>query len=128
MLLRATLVWLVLVVLALLNGTFRHRFVAPRLGETAGHVMSTLLLSSLILITAWLTTPWIRPVTDRAAWAAGALWLLPTIAFEFVAGHYLFGSSWQRLLADYNPLRGRVWPLVLLTTLIAPVLAFHLRD
>ena len=44
-------------------------------------------------------------------------------AFELLAGHYLFGNSWGRLLEDYNLLRGRIWVLVLVTTAVAPVLA-----
>jgi hypothetical protein len=54
----------------------------------------------------------------------GAVWLALTLAFEFLAGHYLFGSSWERLLADYDLLRGRVWILVLLATLFAPAWGF----
>jgi hypothetical protein len=43
-----------------------------------------------------------------------------TVAFELLAGHYLFGNTWERLLADYNVLRGRIWVLVLITTFLAP--------
>jgi hypothetical protein len=45
-----------------------------------------------------------------------------TVGFEFLAGHYLFGNPWRRLLEDYNVVRGRVWMLVLLTTALAPLL------
>ena len=42
-------------------------------------------------------------------------------------GHYLFGDSWDRLLADYNILRGRIWLLVPIVTLVAPLLAQSLH-
>ena len=45
-----------------------------------------------------------------------------TLAFEFLAGHYLFGNSWERLLADYDVARGRIWPLVLIVTFVTPLL------
>ena len=45
-----------------------------------------------------------------------------TLLFEFGVGHYLFGSPWHRLLADYNLLEGRVWLLVPLWLLVAPAL------
>ncbi|MGQ9625254.1 MAG: hypothetical protein ACUVT9_07815 [Candidatus Bathycorpusculaceae bacterium] len=48
--------------------------------------------------------------------------------FEFIAGHYVFGNSWEKLLADYNLLEGRLWSLVLLTILIAPYIANKLRQ
>jgi hypothetical protein len=49
------------------------------------------------------------------------------LAFEFLAGHYLFGTPWSELLADYNVMRGRIWPLVLVTTFVAPYLAGRMR-
>lgn len=54
------------------------------------------------------------------AWAVGAGWVLLTVAFEFLAGHYLFGRPWAQLTADYDVLSGRIWPLVLVATLVAP--------
>jgi hypothetical protein len=56
-----------------------------------------------------------------------AVWLLLTVAFEFLAGHYLFGHAWDRLLADYNLAGGRIWVLVLATTMFAPLAARWLR-
>jgi len=53
----------------------------------------------------------------------GILWILMTVAFEFLAGHYLFGTSWEKIIADYNIARGRIWILVLVATLISPILA-----
>ena len=57
----------------------------------------------------------------------GAGWVVLTLAFEFLAGHYLFANSWERLLADYNVAQGRIWILVLITTLLAPVVVYRLR-
>ena len=54
----------------------------------------------------------------------GTVWVALTVAFEFVAGHYVFGNSWERLIADYNVFRGRIWILVLLMNLFAPLWAF----
>ncbi len=50
----------------------------------------------------------------------GLIWLLLTIFFEFIAGHYIFGNPWDRIVGDYNILKGRIWSLVLLTTFLAP--------
>jgi hypothetical protein len=124
---RALLVWLGLLLLAIANGTFRVAFLTPRLGEAAGHVASTLLLSALILGAVWLSIPWIRPETPRAAWAVGSGWLALTVAFEFGAGHYLFGKPWGVLLNDYDLARGRIWLLVLVVTLVSAPLAGTMR-
>jgi len=54
-------------------------------------------------------------------------WVALTLAFEFLAGHYLFHNPWDKLLADYDVLHGRIWPLVLIVTLLAPVIAYRAR-
>jgi hypothetical protein len=82
-----------------------------------------LLLCAIIFLVARLTIPWIRPPSARAAWQVGVLWVVLVLAFEFLAGHYVFGQPWERLLEDYNIAHGRVWVLVLLTCLVAPRLA-----
>ena len=48
------------------------------------------------------------------------MWVTLTVAFEFLAGHFLFGTSWATLLNDYKVHEGRIWVLVLLTALVAP--------
>jgi hypothetical protein len=52
----------------------------------------------------------------------GIGWTLATSAFELLAGR-LSGRSWSEVLGDYDLASGRIWPLVLLTTLLAPVWA-----
>jgi len=120
MLLRAFLVWLGLMVVAIANGTFRQYVLLPSVGAYAGHVLSSITLSLLILLVAWLSIRWIQPTTGQAAWAVGVCWLTATVVFEFVAGHYLFHHPWSKLLADYDVRQGRVWVVVLVATLVAP--------
>jgi hypothetical protein len=98
------------------------------LGEQTGRALSPLLLAVLVVVVAWLSVRWIRPLGRRGAWPVGLFWLGLTLAFEFLAGHYLFGDPWERLLAEYNVAQGRLWLLVPVTTLIAPVLAERLRS
>jgi hypothetical protein len=127
MLTRTLLVWLVLLVLAVVNGALREFMLRPRLGDAAGHAVSTLTLCLAILLLSWLTIRSIGPRSSRDAWAIGGVWLALTLAFEFLAGHYLFGNPWSRLLADYDVLRGRIWVLVLVTTALAPIVTAQLR-
>lgn len=120
MILRALAVWLLLLILAVLNGGLRDTQLSPRLGDTVGRGISTLLLCGLIVLATWLTIGWIRPGGSREALAVGALWVALTLAFEFGVGHYGFGKPWPELLADYDLSRGRIWITVLVVTLLAP--------
>lgn len=120
MFLRALLFWLVLMVLAILNGTVREYGITPLTNERTGHWISTFILCALILLVTWVGLKWMGPGNIRDAWRIGIFWTALTIAFEFGAGHFLFKHPWSKLLADYNVLNGRIWLLVLLTTLLAP--------
>ena len=127
MMMRAFAVWLLIVLVAVTNGGIREALISPRTGDTAGHAISTVMLCAAILLLGWVTIGWMRPATRREVWRIGALWVMLTLAFEFLAGHYVFGTPWRQLLADYNVFRGRIWVLVLITTAIAPRLAAHGR-
>lgn len=127
MLARALLVWCGILALAFANGALRELAIVPQVGEVAGRALSSVMLSAAILIAAWFTLAWIGPLSAGDAWAIGLLWLGLTLAFEFLVGHYIFGDPWGQLWADYNVLRGRMWVLVPLATLLAPVISWAQR-
>ncbi len=117
---RALLFWFGLMVLAIVNGTVREYGIIPIAGDRIGHWISTLMLCSLILLATWAGLNWMEPHSTHEAWQIGIFWTILTVAFEFGAGHFLFKKQWSTLFADYNLLNGRIWILVLLTTLLAP--------
>ncbi len=117
---RAVVVWLGLMAVAILNGAFREAVLVPRLGIAGAHVASTVSLGLLILALTWLTIRWIGPRRRGSALGIGALWLVMTLAFEFGFGHFVAEKSWSVLLADYDLTAGRIWPLALVTVLLAP--------
>lgn len=127
MVVRILLAWVLLLLLAIINGSLRQALLIPQFGDATGHIISTILLSALIIIATWFMFPWIHLVSSWQAWLVGVIWLLLTVAFEFLAGHYLFGNSWEKLLADYNLLEGRIWSLVLITTMLAPRVVYSYR-
>lgn len=122
MVLRALAVWSFLLLLAVLNGGLREAWLVPAWGPLRGHQASTLLLSALILGATRLTIGWVGVVDTGQALLVGALWLGLTLAFEFLAGHFLFHRPWPVLLADYDLSQGRIWILVLVVTFLAPAL------
>jgi hypothetical protein len=123
MLKRAVAVWIVLVFLAVAVALVRNLLVAPLLGLHWAHVIGTLIFCAVIFLVTRATISWIGPSKTKDALLIGSFWLVLTVAFEFLAGHYLFGNPWRVLLADYNFLRGRIWILVLITTFAAPLIA-----
>jgi hypothetical protein len=90
---------------AIAKAGLRETVITPTMGAAAGHVISTITLCAAILLLTFLTIGWIRPRSSGDTWAIGGLWFGLTAAFEFLAGHYLFGNPWSRLLEDYNVFR-----------------------
>ncbi len=116
-------VWLICVVLAILNGTLRNSFITPKVGEHAGHVISTIILIIIIFIVTYIFIKNLKiDYSTIDLLLIGAFWLILTVTFEFIFGHYVVSHPWSKLLADYNILKGRVWSFVLLTNLFAPLL------
>ena len=119
-LVRGAAVWLGILIGANLNGALRELVLRRALGPAAAHGASTLLLCALILAIAAVSIRWISPPDAGTAWRVGFLWLALTLAFEFLAGRYLFGNSWERILSEYDVTAGRLWVLVPIVTLVAP--------
>ena len=124
---RALEVWLLLLAVAFANGALRVGVLIPRLGEYPAHILSTLSLSVFIALLARFAIGWMQIDGPRRALLVGAVWLACTVAFEFLAGHYVFRSPWEKLLAEYQVQHGRIWVLVLVVTFSAPLWAFSQR-
>lgn len=117
--------WPALAVIGVANGIVRSLTYGRRLTDLAAHQLSTLAAAILTGLAVW-TLSRFYPVPDAATAAMiGALWLTMTIAFEFLFGRYVAKHDWQRLLADYDLRRGRVWPLFLAWLAALPWLVYR---
>ena len=123
--LRGALVWLGIALLAVLNGGFREAVLKRSMGVALAHVVSTLLLTAIIIAVAFVSIGWIGAETLWNAWMVGMVWVIATLAFEFLLGHFAFGNPWTKIVEDYNVSKGRVWILVPICTLFAPALALR---
>jgi len=122
--LRACVVWAALAVAMVTLGTARDRLLAPRVGELPAHQVSCFAGSLLVLAVGYGALPWLGVVeAPTLQLGIGVFWLLLTLPFELIFGHWVAGRSWSRLLENYNPLRGRLLVLVLVVILLAPRLA-----
>ena len=127
LLLGALGLWLLLMLIAILNGMIREGWLVPQMGPRMAFPMSGVILSVLVFAVTLTTVRWL-PVTSTAdTWKVGGFWLLVTIAFEFLFGHFVLGESWDQLLAAYSPGNGNLWLLVLFTILVSPFLAAKTR-
>lgn len=113
--------WLLFMVLAIINAGIRNGVYKPLVGDLTAHQISTIIFIIIILVVTYLIFRFSNlQLSDSEALLIGTTWLILTILFEFIAGHYAFGNSWEKLFADYNILKGRIWSFVLVTTFSAP--------
>jgi len=115
--------WLGLLVLAIFNAGLRDMIYGPQLSEPVAHQISCVILAMLIYA-ATMYFLYVNPIDAslRDYITIGVLWTGLTVAFEFLFFHYVRKYSWKELLGNYDVRKGRLWPLVLIATLTAPVL------
>ena len=120
------LVWFLLAVVGVTNGLIRQSTYGKVVSELAAHQISTITAIIASGVVVWFAHR-VWPIESAGqAWMIGILWLLMTVTFEFGFGHYVAGHTWERLLADYNLLNGRVWAVFLASITILPFAVFKL--
>ncbi len=126
-LLKALVLWLGILVLAMLNGMLREKALIPAMGTFAGLIASGIALSACIVLVAFLAAPWYGPLASPQVWLIGLFWLVLTLLFEFSFGRFVQHKDWAQLLQAYTFKGGNLWSVVLAVTLISPWLAARLR-
>jgi hypothetical protein len=115
--------WFVFMVFAIINAIIRQGVFSSFLSELRAHQLSTFTLMILFLMITYVVFRFTDiSLSDNQAFFMGTVWLILTISFEFLAGHFVFGNPWEKLFADYNVFMGRIWILIPLTTFVAPYL------
>lgn len=125
--LKALILWLSILVLAIVNGMLREQVLIPTLGSFGGLLLSGVILMACIFFVAWLAVPWWGALTAKQCWSIGAFWLLLTLAFEFVFGRFVQGRTLSELMEAYSFAGGNLWSLVLLFVFVSPRLAARIR-
>lgn len=123
---KAIVVWLVILGLAFANAALREAVLVPWIGKVRGLTLSGLILSALVLAVAYLALPWIGAVRIVELVAIGIAWLVFTLSFDLGMGAFQ-GKPVRRQFDAYLFKRGNLWPVVLLVTAGAPLLAARLR-
>lgn len=111
--------WLPLPFLGVANGIFREFVLKPRLSESVARPLSGMMLMALTAAYILLLRR-IRLVSPSDTLIIGVIWLVLTVAFEFLFGYFFARHSVREMLANYNVLTGNLWLLVVLWIGAAP--------
>jgi hypothetical protein len=127
LLLRATGIWLLLLLAAILNAALREQLFAPWLGKAVALPLSGILLSTLVFGVTLVFIPRFGNLRTTLYFTIGLVWVVLTLAFEFLLGHFLLGQAWRETIQVLNVTQGNLFALVLLISLFSPWLAARLR-
>lgn len=116
-------IWFILAVSAIVVATFRVGVLLPPFGEQTAHQVGTLLYLIVQFFIIYFFIKKLKLKEIKTLLGIGIFWVVITIMFEFIFGHYVMGHQWQKLFADYNLFNGRLWILVLINNLIAPLIS-----
>lgn len=112
--------WLVFIPVPIINGGLREGWYKARAGEFGSNIIGFVVLSAFFLLYTYLFFKnQIGEFSTGRLFLMGGIWLGLTLVFEFGMG-IVTGRSWSYMLADYNILKGRLWPLVLIVIFFAP--------
>lgn len=130
LILKTALIWLLIACLAVINGLLRENLFAPQFGMTVALPLSGVLLSLIIFLVSWLLLPFIRgdyQGSHNRFLLVGLQWVLMTLAFEFLFGHFVAGKPWGEILQIFDVAGGNLMLLVLASCLVSPYLVSRLR-
>ena len=123
---RALAVWLLIAVSESIHGILRELLMAPWLGDALARRIAFFVACGLIVLIAWLTSPWLAATSRRQQLWVGAWWMALMFAFEIGLGRAQ-DMGWDRILAEYDLRRGGLMAFGMLLLLLAPMLGAGLR-
>ena len=122
-LLRAFLVWLVIIAVETVHGILRTLLLVPIMGDFPARQVSVFTGSLLIFGVTLFLIKWIAARTRLQLLIVGAIWVLLTALFEIALGRFALNLSWDRITEDYNITRGGFLGFGMLFMAVSPLLA-----
>ena len=126
-LLRALVVWLVIIAVETVHGILRTLLLVPMMGDFPARQISVFTCSLLIFGVTLLFINWIAARTTLQLLMVGTIWVLLTILFEITLGRLVLDLSWDRITEDYDITRGGFLGFGLLFMAVSPLLATRFR-
>lgn len=109
-----------------LHGTLRVIFLEPLVGDFRARQIAVFTGALIILTISTIFVHWLRAENFRQLLAVGFFWLLLTVAFEILLGHFVMQFSWSRIFSDYDISNGGLMSIGLMFLLFAPLIANEL--
>jgi len=120
-------IWLIIVIAAILNGVTREKLLTSLVGSGVSLPLSGITLSGLVLVITYFTIPFLGEVKTGVYFVIGLIWVVLTLAFEYLFGHYVAGKPWHEINQVFNLLKGDLFIVVLIVSAASPWIAAKLK-
>ena len=127
MLLKTLLIWILIAVGEVLNGNIRVKYLQRKFGRNRGKQLSLLSGISIFYLISWCFLPWIGPNSIIDCFFIGLVWVCLMTLFDIYFGRYVFRLPWNKVLDDFNPLKGNLLAIGMLLLFFCPSIIFLLK-
>lgn len=120
-------IWFVIAALAVGNGMFRQSVLVPGVGDNLALPLSGITLSVIIFAVTYLSFSFFGQQSVLGYVLMGVQWVVMTLLFEVVFGHYLLERSLSEILQVFDITDGNLFLIVLAVTLLSPLLVAKIK-
>ncbi len=125
--LKSSVVWIMMVIAAILNGLFRENVLIPGLGASKALPLSGIFLSLFVLVIIAVSIGIFGKLKVKEYFMIGGFWVVLTLIFEIGLGVIVRSRSLEEIIQLFNIFTGNFFLLVLLTTFFSPWITAKLR-
>ncbi len=126
---QVVLTWVLFLPFPIINGIVREKVYRQFVGELLANRISTVILIVLFLLYIYIVLgSKLSTLSSKELWIIGFEWVIFTVIFEFLFGHYGDHVSWQKLLENFNVFKGNWWDFFLLFQLFSPFIVKFIRS
>ncbi len=125
--LKTSIIWVIIALLAILNGIFRESVLVSNLGQSMAIPVSGITLSMIVFIITYVSLPLLGKHHALTYFFVGLQWVFMTLIFEFLFGHYVIGKPWSSIFQVFDIMKGDLFVIVLMVSLFSPLLVAKIK-
>lgn len=124
---RAFIIWLLIILIEMLHGIARGLFLEPMIGDFRARQIAVFTGSILITMVTFACIRWLKDAATTRLLLVGGMWVILTVAFEIIVGRFAMNLTWDRIFSDYDLRTGGLLPIGLLVMFLAPLVTWKAR-
>jgi len=121
-------VGLLLAIGEIVNGNIRVRVLHHLCGKKRAKKISFFSGTTIIYAIAWFTLPWLSPANYLDCYKIGFSWLMIMLGIDIYFGRYVFKFKWNKIVGDFNPLKGNLLGVGMLLLFLSLSIVFWVQQ